>query len=366
MIDVVHRLKSAWIRQLKADWQAANATYFKNAMRLPSLDLSASEGILGRWKGGSRRCLSISRVLIENHPWACVQEVLYHEMAHQYVEEVLGIDGDAPHGTPFKRVCIEHGIDHRASGTMQDWIDRRKRVSNGQNKHHRMLNKVNKLLALAQSANTHEAESAMTKAHNLLLKHNLSLLDTHIERNYIHRQIGRVGRRNPIDSMIAAILSKFFFVETIWTFGYDQHEDKSGRILEIYGTPDNVEIAAYLYDYLKNTSASLWAQYREEQQLGGNRHRRTFINGLLEGFYRKLDKQAAVNRSKQLVWTGDPQLQAYYRQRNPRRIHTASRYSSSSKAVYRSGMDQGFKLVIRKGIHERKKEAPKLLGPQDM
>jgi hypothetical protein len=74
-----------------------------------------------------------------------------------------------------------------------------------------------------------------------------------------------------------------FFVETIWTFGYDQPKNRSGQVLEIYGTPENIEMAEYIYDYLQNISEFLWAEYKRRGKIKGNKHRRTFIYGLLDG-----------------------------------------------------------------------------------
>jgi len=322
MTDIDNILKTAWVRQLKADWKTANYHYFRNSMRLPNLDLSYSEDVLGKWKGGCHRRLSISIILINNYKWEYVQEVLYHEMVHQYVEEVLGIRDGLPHGEAFT-VSSEN---------------------------HKILDKVHKLLALAQSPNEHEAQNAMTKAHEFLLKHNLSLLDEQTEWNYIYKQIGEVGRRNPIKSIISSIISKFFFVEAIWTFGYDQHKNRSGQVLEIYGTPENVEMAEYVYDYLQNISELLWVEHKGREKINGNKHRRTFIYGLLDGFYNKLDSRVIESQSKKLVWMGDPRLKEFYRRRNPRVARSSSRYSRSCQDTYNSGITQGRNLVIHKGI----------------
>ncbi|MHC4140248.1 MAG: SprT-like domain-containing protein, partial [Planctomycetota bacterium] len=318
MTDIDDILKTAWVRQLKADWKTANYHYFEDSMRLPNLELSSSTDVLGKWEGGFHRRLSISIVLINNYKWEYVQEVLYHEMAHQYVEEVLGIRDSLPHGEAFKRVCLENSIDPTATGDIQSWVEKRNNTSSVSSENHKILDKVHKLLALAQSPNEHEAQNAMTKAHEFLLKHNLSLLDMQTEWNYIYKQIGEVERRNPIKSIISAIISKFFFVEAIWTFGYDQqYENRSGQVLEIYGTPENVEMAEYIYDYLQNISELLWAEYKKREKISGNRHRRTFIYGLLDGFYNKLDSRFIENQSKKLVWKGDPRLKEFYRRRNP-------------------------------------------------
>lgn len=157
----------------------------------------------------------------------------------------------------------------------------------------------------------------MTKAHELLLRHNLSLSDMQTTGNYIHRQIGEIGRTNPIKSIISAMICKFFFVEAVWTFGYDQQRNRSGKILELYGTPENVEMAEYVYHYLQNISELLWEEHKEQKQINGNRHRRTFIYGVLNGFYRKLDSQARENLIKSLVWTGDPRLKDFFTGETP-------------------------------------------------
>ncbi len=352
MTDINDKIKTAWIRQLNVDWKTVNFNSFNNAMRPPSYEISHSGEAMGRWLGGCHRRLSISVNLIKTHSWDCVQEVLCHEMAHQYVEEVLGIRDEVPHGEAFKRVCREKGFDPTATGNVQNWLEKRKNRFTATPENHQILDKVHKLLALAQSPNENEAQTAMTKAHELLLRHNLSLLDTQTKWNYIHKQIGEIGRRDPAKSIIGSILCKFFFVEAIWTFAYDQHSNRRGRILEIYGTPENVEMAEYVYHYLQNISELLWQEYKEKGNIDGNRHRRTFIYGLLNGFYHKLDSKSQENASQKLVWKGDPRLKEFYHQRNPRRTCASSLYSKTCQDAYNSGVSQGKKLVIHKGIRE--------------
>ncbi|HHT9138609.1 MAG TPA: SprT-like domain-containing protein [Candidatus Wunengus sp. YC60] len=352
MTDINDKIKTAWIRQLKEDWKTANFLYFKDSMRPPNFELSCSGVALGRWEGGCHRRLSISIILINTYAWEYVQEVLYHEMAHQYVEEVLGIREELPHGEAFKRVCREKGIDPAATGDIHIWIEKRKNRFTVSSENHQILDKVHKLLALAQSPNEHEAQTAMAKAHELLLRHNLSLLDTQTKWNYIHKQVGEIGRRDPTKSIISAILCKYFFVESIWVFGYDQHRNRRGRVLEIYGTPENIEMAEYVYHYLQNVPEFLWAEYKEKNKIKENRHRRTFIYGLLEGFYHKLEGRVLENVSQKLVWKGDPRLKEFYRQRNPRRTRTFSRYSKTCQDAYNSGVFQGKKLIIHKGVRK--------------
>lgn len=350
VIDV--EIKNAWIRQLKQDWRNANYCYFKNKMKLPNISLLDSKKVLGKWVGGIKRGLSINGFFISRYPWQYVQEVLYHEMAHQYVEEILGITQDLPHGKEFRKICYDNEFDHHATGDIQDWIKKKKKSVTG-SQEHKMLNKVQKLLALAQSKNLHEAESAMSKAQELLLKHNLKLLEFENKRKYISKQIGEVGRKNPVKSLIGSIISKFFFVEALWAFGYDRHKNKGGRILEIYGIPRNIEMAEYVHDYLHHISEKLWRDYKEQKNICGDRHRRTYIYGLLNGFYQKLGATVVRNETKSLVWIGDSQLKEYFHRKNPRIKRTTSCYSRSCREAYNSGLTSGKRLVIHRGITTR-------------
>ena len=150
-------------------------------------------------------------------------------------------------------------------------------------------------------------------------------------------------------------------MEAIWTYGYDQQRNRAGRILELYGTPENVEMAEYVYDYLQNISELLWEEYKVQKRLTGNRHRRTFIYGILNGFYHKLDNRISENRTGHLVWKGDPRLKDFFRRRNPKFVRSSSRYSRSCQDTYNSGISQGKNLVIHKGIHENGNREVKLL-----
>jgi hypothetical protein len=74
--------------------------------------LSDSERRLGEWNR-AQRTISISRRLVVQQPWGVVREVLKHEMAHQYVFEILGRIAEKHLG---QRIVVENkpGV----SGTM--------------------------------------------------------------------------------------------------------------------------------------------------------------------------------------------------------------------------------------------------------
>lgn len=348
MINISAKLQNAWIRRLMIEWKLANDRYFKNSMRSPSFILSDSRKRLGYWKGGSSRTLALSVQLIKDRPWQDVCEILYHEMVHQYVDEVLRVHDEPPHGATFKRICIERGIYHRATGDISEWS--RQRAEGYEPDNSGILNKVQKLLSLAQSDNEHEAELAINKASALLLKYNLSILEMDAARPYVHKQIGAIGRKNPAKSIASAIITKFFFVESIWIDGYDSATDTSGTILEISGVAANVQMAEYVFNYLLNISEVLWNKHKRDNNISGNWHRRTFINSLLDSFYHKLDDNSKSSGVSALVWKGDPLLAHYFKKRYPRVRTVQSGFSQSSRAISNAGGKAGKNLVINKGI----------------
>jgi len=160
------KLEAALVRELLAVWRQINASYFRGALMAPAIELNISESVLGRWLHATRT-LEISRPLLLAQPWGVVVEVLKHEMAHQYVSEVLGAEDEAPHGAAFRDTCRRHGIDARATGMPTE------NAVFADDKEARMVERIARLLALAESPNVHEAEAATLAAQRLMLKYNL-------------------------------------------------------------------------------------------------------------------------------------------------------------------------------------------------
>src|SRR5689334_9966036 len=106
-------LERAALRAARATFEMLNGSLFRFRLRTPSFELIDSAERLGRWVP-VRRALELSRRLLVEHGWGVLEEVLKHEMAHQYVDEVLGVRDEPAHGPAFRQVCEERGIDARA------------------------------------------------------------------------------------------------------------------------------------------------------------------------------------------------------------------------------------------------------------
>src|SRR5512143_105959 len=96
-------LERVALRALVGTWHSLNSTYFMNRLRRPVFELGTSSVALGRWMR-AHRTLEISRQLLLEHGWGALVEVLKHEMAHQFVDEVLGRVDETAHGPAFREV----------------------------------------------------------------------------------------------------------------------------------------------------------------------------------------------------------------------------------------------------------------------
>ena len=339
--DHGQRLHPAWLTELRRCWQDFSARLLGDRLRPPVLQIDHGTQRLGHWERDAR-ILSIAHAHIWAHAWDDVLATLKHEMAHQYVDEILGGD-DRPHGPKFARACQLLGIDAHASGTPQ--------AAAGNDEQHRTLRRVQKLLALATSANRHEAEAAMAAANTLLLRHNLERPVGGPALDYTARRLGSSAAALPIDwKLVGAILAEFFFVECIWTTTYNARRDRHERVLEVLGSDSNLEIASYVHDFLHQSVDRLWRREQRELELPPSR-RREYAAGVLLGFRDKLRRERAHNAEVGLVWLGDPDLQRFTRDRHPH-LRTMAKTGVRRSRAHEAGRAAGQRLTLQKPVHD--------------
>ena len=212
-----------------------------------------------------------------------------------------------------------------------------------------MVGRVRKLLALAQSDNKHEAELAMASAQRLMLKHNLNQVNNEHTR-YIARTVGGAQlRMSAWRKQLASLLNRHFFVSVLMGQTYIQHQDKRATIVEVVGTPENVEIAMYAYDFLVQTGLRLWRKYDKTRLVKSRRDKAQFLMGFVLGFREKLDEATKQDEQRGLVWMGDAGLGQYFKRRYPRTVRGRRSAVYSSNALT-EGRALGRKTVIHRGI----------------
>jgi hypothetical protein len=357
-------LEAALVRELKETWKGINWTYFRGGLRLPTLQLVESESRLGAWHGGTR-VLEISRNLVLRSPWPAVVEVLKHEVAHQYVQEVLGVTDETAHGPAFRKVCDRLGIDAAASGMPTTRSEAPEALdAAGTSPQNRIVERISQLLALAESNNPHEAEAAMAAAQRLMLKYNLERPAQGDQRRYGTRTLGEPkGRVSESERMVAMILGKFFFVEVIWVPAYRPWDQTRGSLLEICGTEENLAMADYVYGFLTHAAENLWQRHQREHGIRSNRDRRVFLSGVMSGFAEKLAKQNVQDAKAGLVWVKDGNLETFFRQRHPHVRHVRHEGQRKNEA-YVEGREAGKRLVLRKAVEAAATSGGKALPPR--
>jgi hypothetical protein len=341
----------ALVRELLATHRQLNRSHFKGALSTPQISLSDATGFLARWLRSTHAIEVARELLAQAESWGVVIEVLKHEMAHQYVHEILHEDESA-HGPAFRAVCERLGIDARASGLPEAQPDPAGK---------RLLDRVHKLLALAESDNRHEAEAAAAAAQRLMLRHNLELGANGEQASYGFRHLGRVtGRVTEWERRLGNILREHFFVDVIWVPAYRPLEQKRGSVMEAIGTRENLDLAAYVYDFLGRTAERLWSAHKAAHGIRGNADRRAYLAGVMSGFADKLHKQARASKAEGLVWIPHAALASYARKRHPY-LRTISHRGHRQRDVFAHGQRAGREVVLHKGMHSRSGGEIKLL-----
>ncbi len=328
-------LERAWSVRLRAAWQQLNETHASAGMRPPVLRIDRAEQRLGSWHGGTRT-LTLSARHVALDPWERVLATLRHEMAHQYVDEVLKAHGETAHGDAFAHALARFTPDDADAAPDPDSA--------------RVLERVRKLLALAESDNAHEAEAAMAQAHRLLLRHNLALHGS--AAVYQARLLGEARAALPLHAkMVAGLLTEFFFVEAVWILQYDALRDRDVRRLEIYGRPHDVEMAAYVHDYLHEACERLFLAARRRGELDGSA-RRDYLAGVLAGFRQKLGAERHRAAEQGLVWVGDGDLRQFVRQRH-RHLRTLGSAGARRSRAHDLGRRDGARLTVHRPMQSQ-------------
>ncbi|MCW5807295.1 MAG: DUF2786 domain-containing protein [Deltaproteobacteria bacterium] len=319
-----------------------NRVRFANKLRPAVLALSDAAARLGRWVSATRT-LELSRPLVAARPWPEVAAVLLHEMAHQYVDEVLGAREETAHGETFRRVCEERGIDARAAGApiVEAGADAAELD--------RVLERIRKLLALAGSPNQHEAEMAMRKAHELMLRHNIEKAAAAADLGYEVRHVGDPEKRvTRVEVDVMCLLVEYFFVKVIRVPVYLPRLGRSGAVYELAGTRANLEMALHVHAFLLATAERLWRENRSDRRVKSGRDRLSYQSGVIRGFREKLSAERVDLEGTGLVWVGDRRLEDFYRARHPR--ITSRTRTVRVDGAHAAGREAGRTVVLHKPV----------------
>ncbi len=335
-----------FVRFLTRSWEELNRNHLGGSLKPPVFHISESGRQLGSWTAETRT-LAIAAKLLLRHANHEVLDVLRHEMAHQYADEVLGAgrEGETAHGQGFRHACQLLGVDHHAS----------MRPSSEPSP---ILVRIRKLLALAESHNEHEASLAMARARELMDKYELELGEEPTEFCYLYLGEPR-KQRAAVDQLIANALVRFFNIKVIWIPSHMVLDQRAVWLLEACGTQTHLEVAEYVYLYLRRELENLWQRHRlVNYRIKGKTHKREYLLGVMRGF---IDKLAEVQEpqvpGRELVLMRQAQLLNYFRDRHPN-LRSGGRLSWRESETFKAGFAKGRELEIRKGVKRGKGTQP--------
>lgn len=291
--------------------------------------------------------IALNRKLIYTAKDSVLRDILKHELAHYLT--FLEFGQVQAHGPEFRATCARYNFpDEIAHATIN--LENANAEKEGDIDSERVLEKVKKLLKLAQSSNAHEAELATLKANALLLRHNLDHLNLGDKQEPLYLDRVLVQKRK--DAKISSIyeMLRHFIVKTVISYG------KQSCCLEVSGSLTNVKLAVYIANFLDKEFDHLWEKARREHGLQGLRAKNSFFLGIAKGFEHKMKESKAqftTEEQRALIIVEEDlteKTKVIYRRLGFTR--TANNIDDHAGSI---GIQSGKNLSIRQGVEGKAK-----------
>jgi hypothetical protein len=219
-------------------------------------------------------------------------------------------------------------------------------MTNATTPNEKIIDLVRRCLALAKSANEHEAAAAAAKAQELLLKYNLNMAE--VERDTNAEGIGRVDakRANMFawSDLLMGGIAKGNLCRIVLVGGIGRGDHGT---FAIFGKREAIEVTQYMYAYLSAEIVRLTPKgrgfsYANAWRLGAATTISLRLSAELDGF------KAATTASTALVVTNDAALTAAVA-RSMGKTGKKKAYVRSNSG-FRDGRAAGEKIGIRAGL----------------
>ena len=173
-----------------------------------------------------------------------------------------------------------------------------------------ILDKIRKLLRLAdrsRGSTENEAKVALSKAQELMTRHNIDSVLFRMEHGESGTASFKVDKGkvdlpktlNPADFMILSLLQSHFNVRCILT------HTKTATPVDIIGAPEDVDFAIFAFNYLRQTFFRCWNEFKKS---AWNPDKASYYRGLRDGINTEL--KAAKQRAEESYATDQQQTYA--------------------------------------------------------
>lgn len=238
-----------------------------------------------------------------------LKNVIRHELAH-YLEYLQWGGADVlnlGHQKSYRDLCLSFGWGKEVYSAQMNIESENQQIVED-SKAEELVLRVKKLLALAESSNSHEAELATRKANQLITKYNLSFLSDAEIRN---------ANRSPFGVLICMPVLHFqrysqkyaAILQILNTFGV--YAIRSSRQIEVTGPEASVEVAEYVANFLDRKLEELYNLTRKANpKMKGRSSKDSFFRGVQEGYLEKikLDQQNDLMRRQNIETASEGNL----------------------------------------------------------
>lgn len=162
----------------------------------------------------------------------------------------------------------------------------------------KIVDRIKKLLALSESDNEHEAQSAMVKAQELMAKHNLEMKDINVTKSDVIRNESENAANATWKHWLGNLIADNFRCKL-----YVQNYRRTQRLVFL-GLKEDAEIALLIYEYaLKVITKGANRVYREFKKLGYETRgiRNSYVRGFIDGLEEKFEDQKQAEKEYALV-----------------------------------------------------------------
>jgi len=216
-----------------------------------------------------------------------------------------------------------------------------------------IIAKIQKLLALANSSNEHEAALAASHAQRLLSEHNLAMADI--------ESANKPETADKVETQVSKTLPKWLrHLSAGVSTAFDcrsVHYPATGKMTFI-GVGADVQVAAYTFTYLERTVRRLCGSYMKNHVTPNlaNRHRELMRQSYYLGAVSTITTRLKVQKMQTPITSGAlvPVKEGLIKQAmneiGPTRT-VRSRRSYINADAYTKGQDDGRRVGIHKGIN---------------
>lgn len=162
--------------------------------------------------------------------------------------------------------------------------------------------------------------------------------------------------------VVANLLKDHYFVETIWMPAVNPRTGRDGHELQVLGTPENVDVAEYVHDFVSRAAEAAWErtvsseEYKAERDESGwdagsragytVRAHNSFLVGYVRGFASTLTKEREEEIEAGLVLADDPGLKEFFKQEHPDVRNFRTGRGSGDAAWRNNGFAEGKNLNV--------------------